>query len=440
LRSALDAPPAPVAFSRRNFWAWVAYTFFFRVGWQFKLEATLVSGLVSFLAPANQVAVTLGWLGTLRAVGRNILPLVIAPWVGNARRKRGPTLILWATTVAFWAALTVYLWLPAAQIRAGTLWVFGAGYVGFHTLLGGLWLAQGTLLGRIIPDHYRGRALAAAMGYAGMVNVGALWLLAWFVKHSGIPEPRNYALSFTISVTLFIVAGLGLALVREQESVNGRRAPNPAAHLGEAVRLVQRNRDLALLLGVNAILAISLAAMPLYTAYWRSLGTITPDRLLWATMLQVGVQSASSWFFGRLADRRGNRLVICLLLLAEAGSPLLAVLCGGEALQGTWGAFLSVYVLVGLRFPLFQVLVNYLLEIVPAAEHATALSAVTLVQLATAVIPLVMGLAARRWGYPSVLLPTAGLVLAGAWLATRMREPRFNDVATAVPPLAAPKA
>ena len=413
-------------FEPRNFWAWVGYQFLFRVGWQFKLEATLVSGLISFLVSPTQAAVVLGWLGALSSVGRNTIPFFLAPWVANARYKRWPTLVMWASTVACWGLATLYLWLPGTADKTRTLWIFGACYVAFQTLLGGLGLAQSTLLGKIIPDRYRGRAVAFGMGYAGVFNVFALLGLAWFVRAGGFPEPRNFALSFSVAVFLFTLAGGALLVIKEQPSDTKRRSSNPLRHFREARRLVLENRNLQLLLVVNLVLAVSLSVMRLYTPYWRLLGTLDPSRLLVATVLQVAVQSLSSVYFGRLADRYGNRRVICTLLWVEAIAPLVAVLCGATALGNHWLAYLSVYFLIGLRFPLFLVVVNYLLEIVEPDQHAIALSAVTLVQLIAAVVPIGLGYAAQQWGYPAVLAPTAVLVAAGALFASRLGEPRFE--------------
>ena len=49
-----DQEPRPdpeIPFNPRNFWSWVAFQFFYRIGWQFKMEATMMAGLISYLAP-----------------------------------------------------------------------------------------------------------------------------------------------------------------------------------------------------------------------------------------------------------------------------------------------------------------------------------------------------------------------------------------------------
>src|SRR5688572_19410029 len=95
---------------KRNFWAWVAYQFFYRTGWQFKMEATLVAGLISYLTPSQRI---LGLFTTINTLGRQASPFFAAPHVDRWAYKRSALLLYWSATVACWLALTVYLWSPA---------------------------------------------------------------------------------------------------------------------------------------------------------------------------------------------------------------------------------------------------------------------------------------------------------------------------------------
>src|SRR2546427_3721987 len=121
-----------VAFSARNFWSWVGYQFFYRIGWQFKMEATLMAGLISYFAPSPAV---MGLFTSLNALGRNLSPLVASPITDRFRFKRNVSLLFWGVTIAVWAALTLYLWLPAASNKAVSIWVFGLCYTHFFVFL-----------------------------------------------------------------------------------------------------------------------------------------------------------------------------------------------------------------------------------------------------------------------------------------------------------------
>lgn len=416
------AAPPEVPFNARNFWAWVAYQFFYRIGWQFKMESTLMAGIVSYLTDSPFV---MGLFTTLNNVGRNLSPLLAAPLVDRFREKRRAVLLYWSATVAVWLALTVYLWLPSASNRAVSIWVFGVCYTLFFAFLGCVTVAQGALLGKIIPAEARGRAMAVGMSLSGVINVAAIWLIYNVLKGGRFPEPRNYALAFTLTVTFFILSGVSLLFVREAPSQPVSRKLSLAANLRHFVRLGQENRNLARLMVVNVTVGILANLLPFYTGYWRKSGTLNPETLVLATVFQVFWQCLSSSILGRVADRTGNRVLICWLLWVEAVIPLTAWVFGGlDPFRGHWGWYTTVYALVGLRFPVFQFLVNYLLEVVPQSEHAMALGAVNTVQLATAPAPLLLGLIARAWGYPAAFAVGAVIGIFGAVTALGMTEVR----------------
>lgn len=417
--------PAEVPFSPRNFWAWVCYQFFYRIGWQFKMESTLMAGIVSYLAPDPRVA---GLFTTLNTLGRNLSPLVAAPVVDHFRHKRTALLIFWTATVLTWGALTAYLWLPAASNRATSIWVFGFCYTLFFVFLGAVMVAQGALLGKIIPAGVRGRAMAMGMTISGVINVIAILVIFQVIRGGSFPEPRNYALAFTLTTSFFVLAGGALLFVDETPSQSPRRRFDLLGNLRYSVRMTRANPNLGRLMVVNVAVGALTSMLQFYTLYWREAGTMTAGALVLATVVQVFWQSLSSSILGRVADRRGNRLIIYRLLWVEATIPLFALALGGwDPFRGHWGWYLGVYALVGFRFPLFQLLVNYLLEIVPQEDHAMALGAVNTVQLLTAPAPLLFGGLARFWGYPAAFLVGAAIGIYGCVTARRLEEVRVTN-------------
>ncbi len=418
--------PEPIPFSARNFWAWVGYQFFFRIGWQFKMEATLMAGLISFVAPGSPIV--MGLFTAINTVGRNLSPLLASPAVDRFRYKRTALLLFWFVTVACWIALTAFLWTPAAANRNLTLWVFGFCYTLFFLVLGANSVAQGTLLGKIIPANYRGRAMAYGMGLSGVINVGAILIVYGIIRGGGFPEPRSYALAFTFTCAFFIMAGLALLFVREAPGEPAYRGFALSGNLRYFALLASGNRNLSRLMLVNIAVAVGGSMLQFYTGYWRQNGTMTEQNLMLATVTQVFWQALASSVFGRMADRIGNKAMICGLLWIEAFVPIAALILGGWGpFRADWYWFLGVYSLIGIRFPVYQLLVNYLLEIVPQEEHAMAIGAVTTVQLLTAPAPIILGWIAGVAGYPIVFLLASASVIYGAFIATQMTEVRTRQ-------------
>jgi hypothetical protein len=90
---------------------------------------------------------------------------------------------------------------------------------------------------------------------------------------------------------------------------------------------------------------------------------------------------------------------------------------------------MAVYALIGFRFPLLQLLVNYLLEIVPEADHALALGVTNSLMVVTVPTPLLFGWAADRLGYGPVLGLVSLTVAAAAVAARGLDEPRAKSAA-----------
>jgi MFS family permease len=402
----------------------VAYQLFYRIGWQFKMEATMVAGLISYLTPDQR---TMGLFTTINTLGRQASPLLIAPQVDRCRQKRSALLLTWGATVACWLALTLWLWLPAARDRGTTLVVFGFCYTLFFVCLGASSVAQGALLGKIIPANLRGRAMAMGMGMSGAINVGAILAIYLLIAHGGFPPPRNYALAFSLTVFCFLVAAGSLVVVREWPSPPRRENAGLWTSFRYMAQMARHNRNLRILMLVNVAVAVGGSLLQFYTGFWRHAypGHDFLERaLVVATICQVFWQSLSSALLGRVVDERGNRIVICSLLWIEACVPLAAMAVGGlPLLRGPW-SFLLIYTLIGIRFPVYQLLVNYLLEILPLEDHALGLGATNTIQLVTAPAPLLLGWIAYHFSYQAAFMIAATFLLFAAAMALRLEEPR----------------
>ncbi len=379
----------------------------------------MIAGLVSFLASSPM---TIGLFSTASSVGRSVGPFLITPWVDRSASKKRCLLWLWAGVVLSWGAAAAYLWTPLAADRGRTLGWFFLCYSAFFTFLGCAAVAQGSLLGKIIPADRRGHALSAAHSISGPVNLCALLAVYSLVRSGAFPTPRNYAFSFTITTVLFLLSGVAVARAREVPSASPRDKGGLRLRLVHARNLIRDNRDFRLLLGIQLALGTGGAALAFYTAYGRATGSIQDANVVLATLLQVGCQSAAAATLGRLADRRGNRAVIRVLLWLEAFTPVSAVLAA-SLFPGT-GAFLVVYCLVGARFPVYDLLVNYLLEIVPEADHAMALGAVNTLLVVTVGSPVLLGFLAARAGYAVAMLAAAVVLASAAITALFLAEPR----------------
>jgi hypothetical protein len=413
--------PDEIPYEPRNYWAWVGFQLFYRIGWQFKMEATMVAGLVSYLSGS---AAVMGVFTTVNTLGRTVAPLFAVGRVDAQPRKRDSLLLFWLLTTLAWGAGAAFLWTPAAHARSAALLWFLLTYTLFVSCLGCSTVAQGALLGKIIPVTMRGRALSISASISGPINVAAIYLVYALVRAGWFPAPRNYAFAFSITVFFFLLAAVSIAQVREPLTRPVDRRRGLRANLRYLGRLMAENPNLRLLVLVNLTTSLDGNILGFYTTYGRHAGAIGDNTVVLATVCQVLFQSVSSSILGRVADHRGNRIVICGLLWAQAINPLVALTAAGLPLFHGTHAYLAVYCLIGFRFPIFQLLINYLLEVTPMEEHAMALGAMSTLMILTAPVPLLLGLLADAGGYAPVMLLATAVMLAGAAIAPRLKEPR----------------
>jgi MFS family permease len=408
---------------RRNYGAWVGYQLFYRIGWQFKMEATMVAGLVSYLSPSASV---MGLFTTVSNLGRYAAPFWATGLIDASPWKKRALMAFWLLTTLCWAAAALFLWTPAARNRGLALWWFFACYTAFFALLGCATVAQGALLGKIIPPTLRGRALGVTASISGPINMVAISIVYALARSGAYPAPRNYALAFTLTILFFILSALCLGRVREQPSPRVSRNPRLRDQFDRARNLMADHRNLRLLIVVNIALAVSGALLGFYTTFGRQSGSLNEQRVVLATLFQVFFQSVSSAILGPIADRKGNRALIGPLVWVEATIPLVALACGSVAgLRGSaW--YLSVYALIGVRFPLYQLLVNYLLEILPMRDHAVALGLTNTLMIVTGAVPILFGALADVAGYGVVFVITSAVVVVAAVLCSRLEEPRVS--------------
>ena len=127
---------------------------------------------------------------------------------------------------------------------------------------------------------------------------------------------------------------------------------------------------------------------------------------------------------GAIADKRGNRVAMRLLIFITAGVPLLAV---GISLMPTGGNFYwSVYALLGLTPVSNRIIVNYTLEISPEEKHPQYLGVMSLLQAFPLLGSPAVGMLIGKFGFEPVFIGCAGLVFLGGVLTFRLVEPRFT--------------
>ncbi|MGH7374919.1 MAG: MFS transporter [Candidatus Rokuibacteriota bacterium] len=422
-RSAFPDPDDGEAFARRhvrhNVVALGVDFGLFMVGLSFASQATILPAFAAHLGASNLI---IGAIPALMTLGWNLPSLFAAGYTESLTHKlpfvmrytiweRLPFLVLAA--VAFFVAG------PAPGLALALMLVMLLLITSAGGLLMPAWM---DIVARAVPIGLRGRFFAVSSVLAGMGGLLGSLLTAWVLAR--MPAPGAYGICFLISAVCMGLSYVALARVREPRAVTVEAAPALGAYLRRVGRVLREDRNLAWYLFSRGLTFIGMMASGFYTVHALRFYA-APD---WAvgvftTALLAG-QMAGNVALGALADRSGHlaplNIGLGALLLANVvalAAPSLEVFTLVFALQGVQLAAVNVS---GL---------NVLLEFAPgpAARPTYVGLGTTLLTPVAFGAPLVAGLTADAFGFPTVFAASAlGALAAMALLLGRVREPRHR--------------
>ena len=428
-----DEPPVqgdPSSFRDvRNFLGLAAYQVLVRIGWIFKTESIVMPAILDLLS--NQAWIR-GCLPLLNRFGQSIPPLLANDWVKTRPRKQR---VLATTTAIMASAFLLLAWgwrwahpasNPTALAAAWAPWAFLAIYAVFFCATGVNQLVLSSLQGKLVEPQRRGRLLwvSTVAGSAFAITAACLWMPAWLADTRRLP----YVFAFTGG--LFSLAALSTWMLREETDGFAASASSVGQIFHGAWRTVRDDANFRRLAIAATLFGCGFLLFPHYQALGRErMGMEFGDLLPLVVIQNAGTAACSLWI-GPLADRRGNRAALRLLMVLIAAAPVLAVL------MSHWGesaaiAYRYVFILVGVTPVAIRSFNNYALEIAGPEDHPRYLSALSLCFAAPIVASPVAGACIEIFGFAAVFLVIAGLLGAGWALCVGLHEPRHASRSSA---------
>ncbi len=411
----------------RNFVVLALYQVIMRTGWIFKTESIVMPAVLDTITGGGPLGGFLrGWLPVFNRLGHSIPPMLFSQRLKVLPQKR------WALIVCTFCMATIFLVLSGLWWTVGTTvtwWmplVFLACYLAFFTATGINNLSFGTLQGKLIHATRRGRLLLTAGVVGAATAILAVWLLMprWLTPNGG-----RFEMIFGFTAVCFAMSALTLLLIVEPK--DDYDEPERGVHylFAAAWALVRTDRDFRRLAWVSMAFGFSLVLFPHYQALGRSprLGLALDNLIPWLIIQNTGT-ALFSLIAGPIADRRGNRLVMQLVMIGIAAMPVAAIILSHwEA----WGAVLYpvVFFFIGLTPVGFKTFNNYALEISTAEDHPRYLSTLGLCFAAPLFVSPVLGWVVEATSFEIVFFVVSGVVFTGSLLAFRLREPRHAILA-----------
>ncbi len=329
-----------------------------------------------------------------------------------------------AVRVAIWALMVGIVFLignrnPGLTLMCFlllyTLFCFGAGISGLP------WL---DVVAKAIPLRQRGSFFGWRDFSGGILAIGASVLVRLALdERRGAHFPLNFGL-------LFIAAGLAGAagyyvfgrITEPEEETDTLSPPVESSHWRAAWRVPLRDSGFRVFLSTRVTLAAATVALPFYALYAKErLGAPGEMAGVYSAALTLALV-VSTLLWGRLSDRRGNRVVLQVVSVGQLLLPLLPLLLGRHL---SYLSFTAVFALVGIVQSGSDIsLLGMGLELAPPAQRSLYLGMLNTTLGVVSFVLILGGWIATRWGLESVFLVSAALALIAILTVARLPDPR----------------
>jgi len=361
------------------------------------------------------------------------LPQIFVSTRIQRMRRKMPSYVLAAVIrTVVWILLTLTVWLvDSPQLLLVGFFVL---YIAARLSAGLAGLAFLDVVAKTIPARRRGSFFTTRLLFGSILGLGGGWIVKTILHHPALPFPHDHALLFTLYCGLMIPGLISFILIREPPGVVVAEQVTVGEQLRRAWLLLQQDHVYRRYMLARISLVLANVAVPFYGIYAKDvLGA--PEWMVGVYLAaRTGALLFSNLPWGRLSDRRGNRIVMRLLGLGNGLTTLLAlVLVGLVAFfrpQGSWLPYLALplFFLNGAVRPANMLSgSNFLLELVPEAERSLYLGfSNTLMSFVTLTSGL-GGLLVDSLGFGGLFAVSLGLCLAGYVFATGLPEPRESS-------------
>ncbi|MCC9605370.1 MFS transporter [Blastopirellula sp. JC732] len=428
--SALSAEPDDGS-ETRNFFLLAFSQVVLRCGWIFKTESIIIPAVLDLIAGPGWIR---GLLPILNRIGQSLPPLFYARTLKSMPQKKwslcGTTL---AMGICFSTLALCFVppvrdaingWYPDSAVwpSAWLTVAFLVCYFFFFAATGLNQVGFGTVQGKLVRVTKRGRLMLVANFVGAIAAIGlAAWLLPKWLSN----DDAQVHWIFGFAGGAFLLSAGISALLKERHDKAPHVKGTAVELFHDAFSVLSEDRNFRRLAVVAFCFGCSLMLFPHYQALARErLGAPLENLILWV-IIQNGGTAAFSLLGGPIADWKGNRLVLKLMMCGVFLMPLIAVVLIHTGPSGAM-LFNWLFLLVGVTPVMFRGLSNYVLEISPRSEHPRYLAALSLCVAAPMIASPAVGWALDAISYEAVFLTISAILFGGLLMTWTIAEPRHT--------------
>ena len=258
------------------------------------------------------------------------------------------------------------------------------------------------------------------------------------------PFPYNYGILIVLGASLSAAGMILFGLIREPRAAVKHTLQPLSEHIRAGFRLLKNHPNYQLFLAVRICWQLTAMAFPFYAAYAYSILNFSEASVGVFVSLWVGSGVISNYVWGKLADVRGNRIVLVLTALIASAPPLIilgVIQNGGEVDRGGGGwlfwLMCSTFVINGFaRSGRFISNMMYLLEDAPEDFRPLYVGFMNSLSFPFMLSPALGGWIVQVFGFPALFAVSMVFAVVSLFLSARLSEPRgrISDVQSDIPP------
>jgi MFS family permease len=432
LTAVIDAPapraPDDVPHLKRNFFLGVFN------GAMFNFAETLMSTdtlLTWFVQQLGGSYFLIGLVGPMRDVGWFLPQLFVSKWLEKQSHKMPQYRRMAIVRTLAWLLLALATLL--IHDFKWVLFLFFVGY-GLNAIASGFsGLSFMDIVAKTIPPRRRGSYFGGRLFFGAILALGASWIVSLTLDHtSSIDFPRDIGWLFLLA---WVAASLGLfAFSRVIEPPSDVRLEETSmrSHVRRAARLTRHNEDFRYFLIARVLLMLSYIATPFYAVY--SIEVLhAPAEIIG---LYIAVRTIAGLLinpiWGRISDRRSNRLVVWLATVIGMIVPVWAIfsplIAQAAHIDPTY-IFVPIFALLGLYDTGVGIgETNLMFELAPDDDRAIYIGLTNTIMGVAYFSTIVSGLLVTALGYNGVFILALIFFSVSLWAISRVGEPRAAEV------------
>lgn len=411
-----------------------------------------------FIAHAGGSNVLVGLAAAVYGAGWFLPQVFVARYAATRRRVLNIYRAVSVLRVVTWGCViavvfgvdpdrtTLFVWLVVLFMFAGTLCAGVAAvpflevtskaipparrgtFFGVRRLCGG---ALGIIAGIVVSVVVGGHSTAVwAQGWAYRAVERVVSALGW----TGRSFPHDYGILIAVGAALSAAGLLVFGLIREPEAKAVQRLQPLGEHLRAGFELLRRRWDYRLFFIVRVCWQLTSMAFPFYAAYAYSVLGFSEGSVGVFVSIWVGAGVLSNYVWGKLADARGNRIVLVLTALIAIGPPVLVLAAiragaaaptGGEPAGWVFWLLASTFAVNGFaRSGRFISNVMYLLEFAPEERRPLYVGFMNSLSFPFMLSPALGGWIVQAFTFQTLFAFSAVFAVFSVVLSARLVEPR----------------